>query len=317
MASRSHFAGCVISFLGKAGFVFRLPLFPQPRLSMSIRPQNWSIVVLVLFSLGIVCAMNAQPVKKSSPAPIQGSMVFDWNDLVTKPTANGSRRDVTNLPTATLEGFESHITTLNPGAISHPPHRHSREEFIILKEGTLDVSINGKVTRAGPGSLLFFASNDLHNVKNVGDTPATYLVFNLATAATKTAPAEGAAAAALPGKLSSGVFEWSKLAVKPTKTGARREILNSPTVTCASLEAHVTTLNPGEAPHAPHHHPDEELVVVKDGLMEATINGVSRRAGPGSIFFYASNDQHGMKNVGATAATYYVFRVVTEATPKA
>jgi quercetin dioxygenase-like cupin family protein len=51
--------------------------------------------------------------------------------------------------------------------------------------------------------------------------------------------------------------------------------------------------------------------------MEATINGVSRRAGPGSIFFYASNDAHGMKNVGTTAATYYVFRVVTEATPKA
>lgn len=283
---------------------------------MSISRQNWLIVFAIL-SFGTACTINAQPAKAAAPETIQGSMVFDWNDLKAKPTANGSHRDVANLPTATLEGFESHITTLNPGAISHPPHRHPREEFIILKEGTLDVAINGKVTRAGPGSLLFFASNDLHNVRNVGDTPATYLVFNLATAATKTAPAEGAAAAALPGKLSSGVFEWSKLAVKPTKTGARREILNSPTVTCASLEAHVTTLNPGEVPHAPHHHPDEELVVVKDGLMEATINGVSRRAGPGSIFFYASNDEHGMKNVGTAAATYYVFRVVTEATPKA
>jgi len=283
---------------------------------MSISRHIWFFVSAIL-SVGIACAVNAQPAKTAAAATIQRSMVFDWNDLKSQPTANGSRRDVTNLPTATLEGFESHITTLNPGAISHPPHRHPREEFIILKEGTLDVAINGKITRAGPGSLLFFASNDLHNVKNVGDTPATYLVFNLATAATKTAPAEGAAAAALPGKLSSGVFEWSKLGVKPTKTGERREIFNSPTVTCKSLEAHVTTLNPGESPHAPHHHPDEELVVVKEGLMEATINGVSRRAGPGSIFFYASNDEHGMKNVGTTAATYYVFRVVTEKTPKA
>ncbi len=283
---------------------------------MNLPRLNWLIVFTIL-SLGIACAINAQPAKTPAPATVQGSMVFDWNDLEARPTANGSRRDVTDLPTATLAGVESHITTLNPGAISHPPHRHPREEIIILKEGTLNVSINGKVTRAGPGSLLFFASNDLHNVKNVGDTPATYLVFNLATAATKTAPAEGAAAAALPGKLSSGVFEWSKLAVKSTKTGARREILNSPTVTCASLEAHVTTLNPGEVPHLPHHHPDEEIIVVKDGLMEATINGVSRRAGPGSIFFYASNDEHGMKNVGSTPAAYYVFRVVTAATPKA
>jgi quercetin dioxygenase-like cupin family protein len=77
----------------------------------------------------------------------------------------------------------------------------------------------------------------------------------------------------------------------------------------------VTTLKPGEVPHAPHHHPDEELVIVKEGLIEVTINGVTQRAGPGSIFFYASNDEHGMKNVGPNAATYHVVRIVTAATP--
>ena len=55
------------------------------------------------------------------------------------------------------------------------------------------------VTRAGPGSLLFYASNDLHNVTNVGTTAATYLVFNYETVATRIAPAEGAAAAKIPG----------------------------------------------------------------------------------------------------------------------
>jgi quercetin dioxygenase-like cupin family protein len=54
---------------------------------------------------------------------------------------------------------------------------------------------------------------------------------------------------------------------------------------------------------------------VKEGLIEVTINGVTQRAGPGSIFFYASNDEHGMKNVGTTAATYHVVRIVTAATP--
>ncbi|HET7536639.1 MAG TPA: cupin domain-containing protein, partial [Candidatus Didemnitutus sp.] len=97
----------------------------------------------------------------------------------------------------------------------------------------------------------------------------------------------------------------------------RRDIFNSPTVTCASLEGHVTTLNAGEVPHPPHHHPDEEIVIVKEGRMQATINGVAQPpAGPGSIFFYASNDEHGMRNVGDTTASYYVFRLVTEATPK-
>ena len=50
--------------------------------------------------------------------------------------------------------------------------------------------------------------------------------------------------------------------------------------------------------------------------MEATINGVSQRGGPGSVFLFASNDLHGMRNVGATRASYYVIRMVTSATPK-
>jgi hypothetical protein len=36
----------------------------------------------------------------------------------------------------------------------------------------------------GPGSIIFQASNQLHNIKNVGDVPATYHVINWKTAAT-------------------------------------------------------------------------------------------------------------------------------------
>jgi quercetin dioxygenase-like cupin family protein len=55
--------------------------------------------------------------------------------------------------------------------------------------------------------------------------------------------------------------------------------------------------------------------VVKDGTVEAFINGVTQNGGPGSVFFFASNDDHGLRNVGTTQATYYVFRIVTEETP--
>jgi quercetin dioxygenase-like cupin family protein len=275
----------------------------------------------LLFALAVAPVVTTLSVMGQTPAAVAssarlGSTVFHWENLMARPSGVGVRRDVANQPTATLERFECHISTLNAGNMSHPPHRHPQEEFIIIKEGTLDVFINGKVQRVGPGSLFFFASNDLHNVTNVGDTPATYLVFNLTTAATGTAPSQAAADSAAPGKLRSTVFDWEKLAVKTTKTGERREIVDSPTVTCANFECHVTTLDPGEVPHASHYHPDEELVIVKEGLMEVTINGVTQRAGPGSIIFYASNDEHGMKNAGPTRATYHVVRIVTEATPK-
>lgn len=275
-------------------------------------------LALALSPLVVTLPLKAQapaPATAAPPAKL-GSTVFKWEDFAVKPTANGQRRDVTDRPTATLVRFESHITTLNQGKMSHAPHRHPQEEFIILKEGMLDVSINGQVQRAEVGSILFFASNDLHNVTNVGDQPATYLVFNFRTGATPATAAPSAAATAASGKLASRIFHWDELEAKPTAKGARREIVNAPTTSCVSLEGHLTTLRAGEMPHAAHTHPDEELVVVKEGLMEVTINGVTQRGGPGSIFFYASMDLHGMKNVGSTEATYYVFRVITEATPQ-
>jgi mannose-6-phosphate isomerase-like protein (cupin superfamily) len=109
--------------------------------------------------------------------------------------------------------------------------------------------------------------------------------------------------------LASGVFEWSKLEVKATRVGARRDVFDAPTQTLGNLECHVTTVNPGEAPHAPHRHADEELLFVKEGTLDVMINGVTRQAGPGSIIFLASNDLHGLRNGGSVPATYYVLRV--------
>ncbi len=111
-----------------------------------------------------------------------------------------------------------------------------------------------------------------------------------------------------PRRLPSSVFNWQKLEAKPTKVGARREVFDSATATLDRLECHVTTVNVGESPHDPHRHPDEELIIVKEGTLEVAINGQSQKAGPGSLFFYASNDLHGMRNVGDAPATYFVLR---------
>jgi XRE family transcriptional regulator, regulator of sulfur utilization len=116
--------------------------------------------------------------------------------------------------------------------------------------------------------------------------------------------------------LTSSVFDWNAIEARTTKTGARRDVFDAPTATLDILECHVTTINPGEGPHAPHRHPDEELIIVKEGTIEAMQNGVTRRVGPGSLIFEASNDLHGLRNVGQTPATYHVIKWVTPATPK-
>lgn len=253
----------------------------------------------------------------AEPTPARiGSTVFKWESLEVKPTGVGERRDVARNPTATLHEFECHISTLNPDKASHPPHTHPQEELIILREGELDVHINGTDTRVGPGSLFFFASNVPHAVQNHGAKPATYFVFNFATAAT----AELRGKAPLPDdpkRLGAAIFQWNKLVAEPKETGARRGVTDLPTSTLANFECHVTTLKPGVAPHAPHRHPDEEIVLLTEGSLDVTVNGATTRIGPGSIVFVSSGDLHGWKNAGDTPATYYVMRLKTEATPAA
>ncbi|HZS04700.1 MAG TPA: cupin domain-containing protein [Blastocatellia bacterium] len=112
-----------------------------------------------------------------SDSPVMGSTVFDWNSLEAKPTKVGWSRKVCQAPTATLDELECHITTLKPGETPHPPHKHPDEELMIVREGTVEAMVNGEMKRVGPGSVIFQASNQLHSIRNVGQTDATYHVI--------------------------------------------------------------------------------------------------------------------------------------------
>ncbi|HEX9000160.1 MAG TPA: cupin domain-containing protein [Blastocatellia bacterium] len=111
-----------------------------------------------------------------------------------------------------------------------------------------------------------------------------------------------------PETMTSSVFEWEKMVAKPSKVGAARQVLRAPTPTLDELECHITTLNPGATPHEPHKHVDEELILVKEGTVESLVNGVKRKAGPGSVIFQSSNQLHAIRNVGDTPATYFVVK---------
>jgi XRE family transcriptional regulator, regulator of sulfur utilization len=108
---------------------------------------------------------------------VMGSSAFDWNTLEATPTKVGEVRRVFQKPTATLDELECHITTLKPGETPHPPHRHPDEEIIVIKEGEVESLLGDRSQRVGPGSVIFQASNQLHSIRNVGTTPATYHVI--------------------------------------------------------------------------------------------------------------------------------------------
>jgi quercetin dioxygenase-like cupin family protein len=138
------------------------------------------VTMLLSTAWGQTQTAEKSAMEKSAEKPIMHSSVFEWDDMKIVPTGNGEKRMVCNSKTATLNLLECHVTTLNPGEVSHLPHKHWQEEIVILKEGELEALQNDDRKHAGPGAIIFEGSNELHAVKNIGSTPATYYVIQFA-----------------------------------------------------------------------------------------------------------------------------------------
>jgi quercetin dioxygenase-like cupin family protein len=276
--------------------------------------------LLLAFVASSAAALVAQPLLSTYAPPAQsavlGTTFVDWDSLAVRTTASGFSRSVFDNPTPTLEKFEMHITTLQPGMTSHPVHHHAWEEMLLVKEGDVEVSINGQPHRAGPGSLIFYASHDVHNIKNAGDQPATYYVMNFYTDLVHTVADKPAAEQAVPGKLPSSIFDCNRLPVTPTPTGSRVNIVDSPTLTFLTLGSHITTLNVGQSTQADIIDSGDEIFILKSGVLEVKINGVANRIKEGSFFYCAPNDKRTLRNIGPTPASYHVIKIVSARTPK-
>ena len=138
---------------------------------------------LVVAAISVVVTVFA--IAATGQTTVMQSSVFDWNSIAVKQTDVGNVRQFFRTPTVTLDELECHVTTLNPGLSSHAPHKHANEELIVIREGNVEVLSNGEWKKAGPGSVVFNASNQMHALKNVGTTQAVYHVINWKSPGTK------------------------------------------------------------------------------------------------------------------------------------
>jgi mannose-6-phosphate isomerase-like protein (cupin superfamily) len=63
---------------------------------------------------------------------------------------------------------------LDAGKTPHPPHVHPEEEIMVIEQGHGDIDVNGKITKVGPGSVMYTTPNVSHGIVNTGDTPIVF-----------------------------------------------------------------------------------------------------------------------------------------------
>ena len=117
--------------------------------------------------------------QSSDRAEMLRSAALRFEEMPARRSGSITARQI--LKGATHSGFpiDLHQSELPAGESPHPPHRHIHEEMMLIREGVLDVSIDGRITRLGPGSVAYIASNRQHGWRNPGSEPARYFVLAL------------------------------------------------------------------------------------------------------------------------------------------
>jgi quercetin dioxygenase-like cupin family protein len=118
-------------------------------------------------------AFGAAAPAQDAPMP---SRFFPFADLPVRESGPSRQRAILQGKTRTGYVIESHMTEVPPGLASHPPHRHLYEEMVMIREGTVEMTIAGKTATLGPGSVVYVASNEEHGLRNSGTTPAHYFI---------------------------------------------------------------------------------------------------------------------------------------------
>ena len=80
---------------------------------------------------------------------------------------------------------------------------------------------------------------------------------------------------------------------------------NGPTDQLAGMCTGLAVLDPGDTPHPPHRHPEEETLIIAEGTGEIECDGKITQVGPGAIMYCAGNVLHGITNTGKVPLTFY------------
>jgi hypothetical protein len=107
---------------------------------------------LLLPPLVAAATASAQNTKQRSAAPtaadnsveklpVMKTMAYRYADLPVTTNGQNKQRRMFSVKTHTGFKMESHMSDIAPGEVNHPPHQHLREEMMLVREGTMELTI--------------------------------------------------------------------------------------------------------------------------------------------------------------------------------
>ena len=248
---------------------------------------------------GYAVAMAQTPIK---------SDVYVWKDSPVEITGTGSIRSIVKGIATDFDSMDIAAVSLDKGKAEKESSHADFEEMIIVKDGSLRITVGEASKTVGRGSVAIVMPEDEHRYENAADGETTY--YRLRYKSRNPADAERA-------KKSGGSFvmDWNdvKFNSRSDGKGGTRSFFTKSTAMGKRLELHSTLLEPNQSSHTPHHHRAEEMVVILDADVEMYLGpgqegGRTKKATDGDVIYLVSNEYHAISNIGKESALYIAFQ---------
>ncbi|MRI00594.1 cupin domain-containing protein [Kriegella sp. EG-1] len=230
------------------------------------------------------------------------SGVYKWDDYPVKFGKLRESRSIMEGTSPHFEYLEMHATTKFPGAEPSTAHANAEyEECIIVKEGKMEVTIEGISTILEAGGVILLMPQQMHFLANVGDTNLTYTVMKYKSKKKMNIERGVVAGGSL-------TINKDSLTFKRSKRGGGIAYFDRPTAMCERFEMHITQLDEKGPSHKPHAHEETEIIMVLSGKTEMTIDGKEYKASAGDFYFMDSQLFHGVRNATDETCSYFAFK---------
>ena len=108
----------------------------------------------------------------------------------------------------------------------------------------------------------------------------------------------------------SHVFRLADLPAHKNPNGSESwSVVHGRLPTGEQVALHMSMQPAGAVPNPPHRIEHSEIICLREGALEFQHDDMTERAAAGDVLFVSKGTMHGVRNVGAGLATYFVLAI--------
>ena len=232
---------------------------------------------------------------------IQSTFV-DWEKTSVVKTHTGWTRNLFRSQTSCLEAIEAEEYTLYPGKETHQSLIDRGNDVVyIIKEGTASITLNNVTTHLTEGGVAVASQGNRIEISNKTKSSLVYYSVRIKPKYVRPSPKTQ--------KKERTFFSYTDT-IRPETISAGNifQIFDRNTSSLKNLDVHTIRIKSDFNNRETTDGREEEIVIVRKGIVFGTLRNRDFRLGTGSLIFLTSGEKLDIGNGAESGSRYYVIK---------